>query len=143
MAISAPVPHESRRPQVMLAEDDPEMSHVLEFLLRRQGFVVEAFADGRDAVRRIETGPPADLLLVDVMMPFVNGLHVVRALRLQQSWQGVPAIVLSGKSAEADIVEAFDAGASDYVTKPFKPNELIARVRALLNDRRGNVRVVA
>lgn len=124
------------RPRVILAEDDVDMAHVLRFLLERQGYDVLPVFDGRRAVDLIDDEPPVDLLMVDVMMPFVNGLQVVRRMRSTPGWEGVPALVVSGKSGEDDIVEAFEAGANDYVTKPFRPRELAARVRELIERHR-------
>ncbi|NKB88591.1 MAG: response regulator [Acidobacteria bacterium] len=116
--------------RVMVAEDDPDMSHVLEFLLSREGFSVRLAKDGRDALRAIAVEDPFDLVILDVMMPFASGIQVVRALRQQAGWRDVPVMMVSGKGSESDIVAAIEAGASDYLTKPFRPRELVARVRA-------------
>ncbi len=88
--------------------------------------------DGREAVRRVNAEPPPDLVLLDVMMPFVSGFQVVRAIRDEPSWRRIPVIMVSGKGSEQDVVNALSAGANDYLTKPFRPRELVARVRALL-----------
>lgn len=134
-------PESGRPPRVILAEDDAEMAHVLEFLLGREGYRVELVRDGQAAVDRILSGRPVDAAVIDVMMPFVSGLQVVRTLRETADWEDVPVIVVSGKSSETDVVRAFDAGADDYLTKPFRPKEFVARVRALLERRRRAHRV--
>ncbi len=124
-----------QRPRLMVAEDDVEMAHVFRFLFEREGFDVHVVRDGREAVECIRKAPPPAFVLVDVMMPFVNGFQVVRTLRESSSWASVPVIMVSGKAAEEDVVEAIEAGADDYVTKPVRPKELIARVRGLLQRR--------
>ncbi len=121
--------------RVMVAEDDVDMAYVLEFLLSREGFQVDLVSDGREAVRRVESEPPPDVVLLDVMMPFVSGFQVMRAIRDEPSWCGVHVIMLSGKGSEQDVVNALSAGANDYMTKPFRPRELVARVRGLLASR--------
>lgn len=124
----------------MVAEDDVEMAHVLRFLFEREGYDVVVVEDGRQALARVRGDDPLDLIVLDEMMPFVNGLQVVRELRERSGWADVPVLMVSGKSGEDDIVVAFDAGVNDYVTKPFRPQELAARVRGLL-ERHGAVRV--
>jgi DNA-binding response OmpR family regulator len=113
----------------MVAEDDRDMSHVLEFLLTREGYSVHLARDGREAIRALEQ-EPFDMVLLDVMMPFASGLQVVRQLRQTAGWEDVPVLIVSGKGAEGDVVNAIEAGATDYLTKPFRPRELVARVRA-------------
>ena len=88
----------------MVAEDDDEMSHVLDFLLRREGFHVRIVRDGRDALRAIAAEDPCDLVVMDVMMPFASGLQVVRELRRNSNWALVPVLMVSGKGAENDVV---------------------------------------
>ena len=124
-----------RIPRVMVAEDDVDMAYVLEFLLSREGFQVDLVSDGRDAVRSIASEPAPDVVLLDVMMPFISGFQVVRAICDQPAWHGVPVIMVSGKGSEQDVVNALSAGADDYLTKPFRPRELVARVRGLLARR--------
>lgn len=123
------------RPQLLIAEDDVDMAFVLEFLMRREGYDVEVAADGRSAVERVQLGSPVDLLILDMMMPFVSGLQVLRTVRSAPGWESMPVLVVSGKSSEADVVEALEAGATDYLTKPFRPKEFVARVSGLLKRR--------
>jgi len=119
-------PHITR---VMVAEDDVDMAYVLEFLLSREGFQVDLVGDGRDAVLCIESEPAPDVVLLDVMMSFVSGFQVLRAVRDHPGWRSVPVVMVSGKGSEQDVVNALSAGADDYLTKPFRPRELVARVR--------------
>lgn len=120
----------------MVAEDDVEMSHVFRFLFEREGFDVQTVSDGRAAVEAIRNERPPTVVLVDIMMPFVSGFQVIRALRATEGWETVPVIAISGKASEEDVVEAIEAGADDYVTKPFRPKELVARVKGLLQRRK-------
>ncbi len=106
------------------------MSHVIDFLLTREGFSVRLARDGREALRAIAEEDPFDVVVLDVMMPFASGVQVVRALRQTPGWDIVPVIMVSGKGSESDVVMALEAGASDYLTKPFRPREFVARVRA-------------
>lgn len=123
------------RPKLLIAEDDVDMAFVIEFLMRREGYDVEVVADGRRAVERVRLGNPVDLLILDMMMPFVSGQQVLRTARTTAGWESVPVLVVSGKSSEADVVAALEGGATDYLTKPFRPKEFVARVSGLLTRR--------
>lgn len=117
---------------VLVIEDDEHIAHVLKFMLERQRYRVTVAADGRAACALIEGGKAPDLVLMDVMLPFVDGFELVRIARAQPGWQAVPIVMLTAKTMEQDIVRALDAGANDYVLKPFQPNELLARLRRYL-----------
>lgn len=122
--------------EIVVVEDDPEIAFLLDFMLRRDGHRVTVYADGRAALARIAAAePPADLAVLDAMLPYADGVQVLGAMRTSASWAEVPVVMLTAKSQERDIVRALDAGASDYLIKPFQPAELSARVRRLL--RRG------
>ena len=114
--------------RLLLVDDDPLMTDSLEFLLRQEGYEVTVAATGSDALQEARTNPP-DLVLLDVGLPDLNGVEVCRRLRM--FWSG-PVIVLTARRQEADKVIGLDAGADDYVTKPFSARELLARVRAHL-----------
>ena len=93
-------------------------------------------ADGRAAREFIETSPGAPaLILLDVMLPFLDGFELVRIARAQPGWGAIPIVMLTSKAMESDIVRALDAGANDYLVKPFQPNELLARLRGFLRDK--------
>jgi len=126
-AIQAPV--DGKR--VLVVEDDPNMQALLRSILRDAGYEVEAAPDGPSAVDLFQTCAP-DLVLLDWMLPGMNGLLVCRSLR---RWSNVPILLLTSKTSQENLVAALDAGADDYVTKPFQAAELLARMRALL--RRG------
>lgn len=125
------------RPTILLTEDDPEMTEVLCFLLEREGYAVAVAEDGREAMRLVDEAAPPELALVDIMLPYVNGHQLVNAIRNSETWRDVPVIMLTAKHAEGDVVHALESGANDYVMKPFRPKELLARVRRLLEPKAG------
>jgi DNA-binding response OmpR family regulator len=114
--------------RVLVAEDDPKQAHLIRVYLERDGHSVLVVDDGRRAVEHSRARRP-DLLVLDLMMPGVDGLDVCRILRAESD---VPILLLTARSTEDDKLLGLDLGADDYVTKPFSPRELAARVRALL-----------
>jgi DNA-binding response OmpR family regulator len=118
--------------RVLLAEDDETISEPLARALRREGYVVDVAADGRAALTLAEQETP-DLVVLDLGLPYLDGLEVCR--RIRQEGLTAPVLILTARGDEVDTVVGLDAGADDYVTKPFRLAELLARVRALL--RRG------
>ena len=116
----------------LVAEDDEQLAYILRFILEREGFEVHAAPDGRTAKEFIATLPPPAIILLDVMLPHVNGYELLAQLRATSGWQAVPVIMLTARSQEQDIVHGLEAGANDYMVKPFKPEELRARIRRLL-----------
>jgi two-component system KDP operon response regulator KdpE len=113
---------------IALADDDPKMIRLLRKNLEQAGYRVVTASDGPGAIDLVENQEP-DLLVLDVMMPGMDGCEVLTRLR-EFTW--LPVIILSGKDDEADVVRGLEAGADDYVTKPFAPRELLARVSAVL-----------
>ncbi|WP_265447766.1 response regulator transcription factor [Flexivirga meconopsidis] len=114
--------------RVLLAEDDPAISEPLARALRREGYEVEVREDGAAALDGAQSGP--DLVILDLGLPTLDGLEVCR--RLRSSGSSVPVLILTARADEVDTVVGLDAGADDYVTKPFRLAELLARTRALL-----------
>jgi DNA-binding response OmpR family regulator len=120
---------------ILVVEDDEHIGDLLRFLFERQGFEVEVRTDGRAALAYIEASVRQPrLILLDVMLPFVDGFELVKAIRARAGWESIPVLMLTAKASEADIARARDAGATDYLLKPFQPNELMARVRGYLAD---------
>ena len=113
--------------KVLIADDDPQLVRALRITLAAHGYEVIAAADGASAIALAAQAHP-DLVLLDLGMPRLGGIEVIEALR---GWTQAPIIVVSGRVGSADKVEALDAGADDYVTKPFQIDELLARLRAL------------
>lgn len=112
--------------KVLIAEDDELMLRTLEIRLKKDGHEVIVARDGRDALNRIEDSNP-DLVISDIMMPYSSGMEIVAALRSRENY--IPIIILSGMGQEDVVLEAFQLGADDFITKPFSPNELSIRVR--------------
>ena len=114
--------------RILVAEDDAKQSRLIRIYLEREGHAVQVVADGRTALERARSGRP-DLIVLDVMLPLVDGLDVCRILRTDSD---VPILLLTARVAEEDMLLGLDLGADDYLTKPYSPRELTARVRALL-----------
>lgn len=119
----------------LVIEDNEPLAHLLRVILEREDFTVETVQDGRRALGRIAAGAPVALVLLDLMLPYVDGLQIIGHIRAQEGWEAVPIIMVTGKSLEDSIVRALDAGAQDYIVKPFQPNELRARIRRVLKTR--------
>ncbi|MEB3415074.1 phosphate regulon transcriptional regulator PhoB [Alteriqipengyuania sp. WL0013] len=119
------------RPRLLLVEDDPGLSELLEFRFQAEGYEVVCTADGDDALLLAAETPP-DLVILDWMIEGTSGIEVCRRLRREQATAHVPIIMLTAREAEDDRIRGLDTGADDYVTKPFSPRELLARVSAVL-----------
>jgi two-component system, OmpR family, alkaline phosphatase synthesis response regulator PhoP len=120
------------RGAALVVEDDAQIAQVLRFILDREGFEVQLAADGRTAETLIDTLAPPAIVTLDVMLPHADGFELLARIRARPGWEAVPVILLTARSQEKDIVRALDAGANDYLVKPFKPDELRARVRRLV-----------
>ncbi|BCB86257.1 response regulator transcription factor [Phytohabitans suffuscus] len=114
--------------RILVAEDDPKQANLIRVYLEREGHSVLVVGDGRTALEQARTRRP-DLVVLDVMMPQVDGLDVCRILRGESE---VPILLLTARTTEDDMLLGLDVGADDYITKPYSPRELAARVRALL-----------
>lgn len=125
------MPPERRR--VLVVEDEPLVVDVLQRYLQRDGFAVAIARDGHAALHEVQRTPP-DLVILDLMLPAVDGMEVCRVVRRSSP---VPILMLTARGEEADKIQGLQLGADDYVVKPFSPNELMARVHALL--RRANL----
>jgi DNA-binding response OmpR family regulator len=121
--------------EILVAEDNPKQAELVGAYLRREGHRVTPAADGRAVLEHFRDRRP-DLVILDVMMPVLDGVTVCRVLRAESD---VPILMLTARAGEEDILAGLDAGADDYLTKPYSPRELAARVRALLR-RSGAVR---
>lgn len=127
---------ESASQRILMVEDEEDIAFLIRFLLERHGFTVEHAADGRQALDCLATNAPPDLTLMDIMLPYHDGLELIERLRAQPGWETLPVLMLTAKAREVDVVRALELGADDYVTKPFQPEELLARIRRLLRTRR-------
>lgn len=113
--------------KILIADDDPQMLRALRVTLAARGHDVVTAGNGREALEAATTSHP-DIVVLDLGMPELTGIEVIESIR---GWSQVPILVVSGRSDTADKVDALDAGADDYVTKPFSADELLARIRAL------------
>jgi len=115
-------------PKILVVDDDPAISEMLTIVLESEGLKPIPVMEGNDAVPAFEEHEP-DLILLDLMLPGMNGVDICRAIRRESS---VPIVMLTAKTDTVDVVLGLESGADDYITKPFKPKELIARIRARL-----------
>jgi DNA-binding response OmpR family regulator len=125
---------EREQPVVLAADDDEDILELIAFRLEHSGYTVLQARDGEEALDLARTSRP-DLAVLDVMMPKIDGFEVTRRLREDASTTRMPIILLTARTQEADVQRGFDAGADDYIRKPFSPQELRARVQAILGRR--------
>jgi two-component system phosphate regulon response regulator PhoB len=118
---------------ILVVEDEEDILELVRFNLAREGYQVTAVTSGEEALRAIRDRP--DLVLLDLMLPGVDGLEVCRLVRSDPLGQTLPILMLTAKGEEADIVAGLELGADDYITKPFSPRVLLARVKAALRRR--------
>jgi DNA-binding response OmpR family regulator len=120
-----------KKPTVLLIEDDADIVEVVRYSLEREGFRVLSASDGESGLREAGLARP-DLVLLDLMLPGIDGLDVCRRIRAAEKTRQTPVIILTAKGEEADVVVGLEMGADDYLPKPFSPRELVARLRAVL-----------
>ncbi len=119
------------RKRIFIVEDEEEIRELVRYNLTKEGFVVLGTDSGEEALRKIPRERP-DLVVLDLMLPGVDGLEVCRALKSDPTTRDIPVVVLTAKGEEADVVTGLELGADDYITKPFSPRVLTARIRAAL-----------
>ncbi|MBE2315598.1 response regulator [Solirubrobacter sp. CPCC 204708] len=119
---------------VLVADDDEDILQLVSFRLERAGYTVVTASDGQQALAAAREHKP-DLAVLDVMMPGLNGYEVTRQLRDDEATAAIPVILLTARVQEADVSRGFEAGADDYLRKPFSPQELRSRVQAILARR--------
>lgn len=123
-----------KRETILVIEDEPDILEVIEYNLAREGYKVKTARDGDDGLKRARRDSP-DLVLLDVMLPGVDGVEVCRQLKRDPITRAIPVMMVTAKGEESDVVLGLGVGADDYITKPFSPRQLVARVQAVL--RRG------
>ena len=119
------------KPKILVVDDEPDAVELIEFNLKANGYEVATAADGEEALQKARAILPS-LIILDIMLPEVDGMEVCKILRRDQRTQNIPIIMLTAKAAEIDRVLGLELGADDYVTKPFSPRELVLRVKRLL-----------
>jgi DNA-binding response OmpR family regulator len=120
-------------PRILLVEDDPAVREIFKTIFEREGMVVDAVGDGESALRRFSSFQSPDLVVLDIMLPGIDGISVCQEIRRTSN---VPIVVLTARDGERNVVVGLEVGADDYVTKPVNPAELVSRVRAHLRRRR-------
>ncbi len=120
--------------KILIIEDDRDIVEMLKYNLKDQGYETISALDGNEGLKLTKKEQP-DLIILDIMLPFIDGFEVCRTLKKDQMTANIPIIILSAKSQETDKVVGLELGADDYVTKPFSPRELLARIKTML--RRG------
>ncbi|MGI9324551.1 MAG: phosphate regulon transcriptional regulator PhoB [Pseudomonadales bacterium] len=118
-------------PRILIVEDDPEIQEMLTFSLTRAGYQVTACDSGERALEHLDGQLPA-ALIVDWMLPGLSGVELVGRIRREELTRDIPLIMLTARGEEADKLKGFDSGVDDYLTKPFSPKELLARIKALI-----------
>jgi len=119
---------------ILVVEDEEDILELVEYNLSKEGYQVAGTVTGEDALEKVKVQPP-DLVVLDLMLPGVDGLGVCKTLKSDSKTAHIPVVMLTAKGEESDIVAGLELGADDYITKPFSPKVLIARVRAVLRRR--------
>lgn len=122
------------RKTILVVEDEEDILELVEYNLAKSGFAVTTVTSGEEALASIRSRLP-DLVLLDLMLPGIDGLEVCKILKTDPEMQSIPVVMLTAKGEESDIVTGLELGADDYITKPFSPKVLIARVRTVLRRR--------
>ena len=117
--------------KIVLAEDEPQIARLIEFKLKKEGYQVIWKENGEEALAAIKEEKP-NLILLDVMMPVMDGYEVLRQVKEDENLRDIPVLMLTARAQERDVVKGIDSGAEDYITKPFRPAELIARIKRVL-----------
>ena len=139
MALTARLPSQTMasnprlKSRILVVDDEPDTLELIEFNLRSAGYDISTAEDGAEAIRKARQVAP-DLIILDVMLPELDGLEVCKLLRADPATSRIPILMLTAKAAEVDRILGLELGAKDYVTKPFSPRELLLRVRNLLSQ---------
>lgn len=124
--------------KIYIVEDEKDIADISRHYLKNAGYAVDIIEDGEQALRRTRESPP-DLLLLDLMLPGMDGLEICRVLRSEPRTKKLPIIMLTARGEESDKIVGFEMGADDYLTKPFSPKELVARVKAIFRRNQPDV----
>lgn len=120
--------------KILVVEDEPAVNELIVINLTHAGFEVVTTDDAETAWKML-SGTPPDVVLLDWMLPGISGFQLIRHMRADSRWRDVPVIMLTARTDEVDKISALEAGADDYITKPFSPREMVARVKAVLRRR--------
>ena len=119
--------------RILIADDEEHLGYMIKFKLEKSGYAVDWHVNGRDALQAVKANPPA-LVILDVMMPGMTGFEVLEAIKTDAALKTIPVIMLTARGQEDDTLRGINLGAADYVTKPFRPAELLARVKRLIPE---------
>jgi DNA-binding response OmpR family regulator len=119
------------QPSILLVEDADDNARLLKFLFNRHGYTIFHANNGIEAQSMIDTINRPSIVVLDMILPYVSGLHLLANIRNKPSWRDVPVVMLTSNGTTRDIVKAFELGANDYIVKPYKPMELVARIKRL------------
>ena len=133
-SVAEPNPSDVAKPKILVIEDEPDILEVVQYNLEREGYKVVPCRNGEQGLSRIRTDNP-DLVVLDLMLPGMDGVEVCRQVKSDPVTRAIPIVMVTAKGEESDIVLGLGIGADDYITKPFSPRELVARVKVVL--RRG------
>jgi two-component system, OmpR family, alkaline phosphatase synthesis response regulator PhoP len=124
----APAGGPQPRRRILVADDEPHIGRIIQLKLESAPYDVDLVGDGRTALSRIQTDEPIDLVLLDIMMPYLSGLDVLAEMKKLPHRKDLPVIILTAKGQDADRERALELGADDFLTKPFSPNKLLSRI---------------
>ncbi len=128
-------PEATFRRRILVADDEPHIRRVLSTLLENNAYQVDEAINGREALDRVASETAYDFVLLDLMMPFASGLEILEKIRNDPRRTGTPVIILTAKGQDTDREDAFRRGADDFLTKPFSPKKLLARIEEILDGR--------
>lgn len=117
---------------ILIVEDDEEVAFLIKFMLEREGYVVHHANDGQKAFDFVHSQPSPHIAILDIMLPFKDGYEILREIRSSNTWKTCPVIMLTAKGQSHDITRALEAGADDYIVKPFQPTEFLARIKKIM-----------
>lgn len=132
LAMVQPPPTPAQRPRILIVEDDHDLLRMMQRMLTSIADVSVA-ADGEQALKALTTGTPPDLLITDWMMPKKDGLTLVKEMKQDERLKRIPVVILTAKTGPRDVIAGINSGARHYLTKPFKPDDLIAKVKKVLH----------
>lgn len=119
--------------RILIVDDEPNIVISLEYLMKREGWETSVAADGEAALEALEKGrPPPDLVILDVMLPKLNGFEVCKRIRAEPRWRSLQILMLTAKGRETEVAKGLGLGADAYVTKPFSTQDLVAQIRHML-----------
>lgn len=121
-----------RRHRILVADDEPHIGRIIQLKLEKAPYEIVLVPDGRSAMEFLESDDPVDLVLLDIMMPYVSGLEVLERTKQLDHRKDTPIIILTAKGQDSDREKALELGAADYLTKPFSPNKLLLRINEIL-----------